>query len=404
MDAGPRQPRDRVRRRHARRATPGNAPGGIAAQGAAGNYWNGPYGYGHYLSRFLLPDNGLINWDGNRLRGNFYAFQVGTVKFISLDADDVIYQDGAVRLPQLGPERRPGDHLVRRADPERHGHLQPRLHRRPRARREEQLAGARLLERPARTCRRSGWRGRWRRPAAIPSVDMIVVFMHQCAMSTSVHGNGSDLGIRQAWLPLFDKYEVDLVLSGHEHDYERSYPVRGYDAGEFGTVVVAQPGPDPGRDGRHPPPVGGDHRAVRVQRHPGLEHRRGHGVPGARRRRHQRADQHLRHRHGRRQAAGEGHHRAERRSPARRRPGSPRTRPTRSRTRPGRRRSTRPTPTATRSSTWTRASGRGETTITFQYFAIPAVSNEAGTAHDGTTTLPSTPTETFVFGRKVGRR
>jgi hypothetical protein len=49
-------------------------------------------------------------------------------------------------------------------------------------------------------------------------------------------------------------------------------------------------------------------------------------------------------------------------------------------------------------------SGPGETTITFQYFAIPAVSNEAGTAHDGTTTLPTTPTEKFVFGRKVGRR
>ncbi len=44
---------------------------------------------------------------------------------------------------------------------------------------------------------------------------------------------------------------------------------------------------------------------------------------------------------------------------------------------------------------------RGETTITMQYFAIPAVSNEAGSAHDGTTTLPSAPTETFVFGRKV---
>jgi hypothetical protein len=50
---------------------PGEAPGGIAAQGAAGNYWNGPYGFGHYLSRFLLPDNGLTNWDGNRLRGNY---------------------------------------------------------------------------------------------------------------------------------------------------------------------------------------------------------------------------------------------------------------------------------------------------------------------------------------------
>ena len=37
----------------------------------------------------------MTNWDGNHLRGNFYSFGVGTVKFISLDADDVIYQDGA---------------------------------------------------------------------------------------------------------------------------------------------------------------------------------------------------------------------------------------------------------------------------------------------------------------------
>ena len=34
-----------------------------------------------------------------------------------------------------------------------------------------------------------------------------------------------------------------------------------------------------------------------------------------------------------------------------------------------------------------------------QYFAIPAVTNEAGSAHDGTTTLPTTPVEKFVFGR-----
>lgn len=46
----------------------------------------------------------------------------------------------------------------------------------------------------------------------------------------------------------------------------------------------------------------------------------------------------------------------------------------------------------------------GETTITFQYFAIPAVSNESGAARDGTTTLQTAPTETFVFGRKAGRR
>src|SRR6202035_2026436 len=48
--------------------------------------------------------------------------------------------------------------------------------------------------------------------------------------------------------------------------------------------------------------------------------------------------------------------------------------------------------------------GPGDTTITFQYFAIPAVSNESGTAHDGTTTLPSIPVETLVFGRRVGHK
>ena len=63
------------------------------------------------------------------------------------------------------------------------------------------------------------------------SADMIVVFMHQVPMSTSASGNGSDLGIRQARLALFDKYEVDLVFHGHEHDYERTYPVRGYEPG-----------------------------------------------------------------------------------------------------------------------------------------------------------------------------
>ncbi|MBV9602051.1 MAG: metallophosphoesterase family protein [Chloroflexi bacterium] len=42
--------------------------------------------------------------------------------------------------------------------------------------------------------------------------------------------NGADLGIRQAWLPLFDKYAVDLVLTGHEHHFERTLAVRGTDS------------------------------------------------------------------------------------------------------------------------------------------------------------------------------
>jgi hypothetical protein len=28
---------------------------------------------------------------------------------------------------------------------------------------------------------------------------------------------------------MFDEYQVDLVVCGHDHDYERSFPVRGFD-------------------------------------------------------------------------------------------------------------------------------------------------------------------------------
>jgi hypothetical protein len=63
------------------------------------------------------------------------------------------------------------------------------------------------------------------------------------------YGNGSDKGIRETWLPLFDRYGVDLVLCGHDHDYERSWPVRGcnHDAGRDAAtgapVDTLQPSP-----------------------------------------------------------------------------------------------------------------------------------------------------------------
>jgi len=62
-----------------------------------------------------------------------------------------------------------------------------------------------------------------------PSIDWIVAQIHEIACSSSKTGNGSDRGIRENWLPLFGKYQVDLVLNGHDHDYERSFPVRGFD-------------------------------------------------------------------------------------------------------------------------------------------------------------------------------
>ncbi|HEY2483143.1 MAG TPA: hypothetical protein VGI30_13245 [Caulobacteraceae bacterium] len=49
--------------------------------------------------------------------------------------------------------------------------------------------------------------------------------------------NGADLGIREEWTPLFDKYGVDLVVCGHEHHYERSHPIRGAQANATLTPV-----------------------------------------------------------------------------------------------------------------------------------------------------------------------
>jgi hypothetical protein len=54
--------------------------------------------------------------------------------------------------------------------------------------------------------------------------------MHQVMVSSS-DANGADLGLREKYGPLFDRYGVDLVLCGHEHDYERSLAVRGVVSG-----------------------------------------------------------------------------------------------------------------------------------------------------------------------------
>ena len=173
-------------------------------------FGNGTQGFTSYLTRYSLPDNGVRGF-----RGHWYKFRVGSVLFVSLDADDVIYQDGAAFVagpaplaPVAGtgnPAIAPGTSFYIRG----------------------YSGGAQTawLERTLAAARRD------------PSIDWIVVQMHQIACSSSATGNGSDLGIRQAWLPLFDKYQVDLVLNGHDHDYERSFPCRGFDS-MVGTEVA----------------------------------------------------------------------------------------------------------------------------------------------------------------------
>jgi hypothetical protein len=38
---------------------------------------------------------------------------------------------------------------------------------------------------------------------------------------------GSDLATRRAFVPAFARHGVDLVLSAHDHDYQRSHPIDG---------------------------------------------------------------------------------------------------------------------------------------------------------------------------------
>ena len=49
-----------------------------------------------------------------------------------------------------------------------------------------------------------------------------VVFFHRPPYSSGFHG--SDLTLRQAFGPIFEQHRVQLVLTGHEHNYERLVP------------------------------------------------------------------------------------------------------------------------------------------------------------------------------------
>jgi hypothetical protein len=51
-----------------------------------------------------------------------------------------------------------------------------------------------------------------------------MVFFHQPAFSGGAE-HGSTLEVQENWVPLFDQYQVDLVINSHDHDYERTYPI-----------------------------------------------------------------------------------------------------------------------------------------------------------------------------------
>ena len=130
-----------------------------------------PDGYGGQLARWSFPENGP--------RGSVavYSFIYGNVGVIALDPNDISHEVSA-----------------------NHGYT----------------GGA-----------QTAWLNkRLKFLRAQADVDFIVVFFHHCAYSTTV-AHASDGGVRTKWVPLFDKYEVDLVINGHNHVYERADVLRG---------------------------------------------------------------------------------------------------------------------------------------------------------------------------------
>lgn len=52
-----------------------------------------------------------------------------------------------------------------------------------------------------------------------------IVYFHHPAFSSAEYGDTP--AVQTQWVPLFEKYGVDLVINGHAHGYERTIPING---------------------------------------------------------------------------------------------------------------------------------------------------------------------------------
>ena len=70
-----------------------------------------------------------------------------------------------------------------------------------------------------------------------------IVIMHHSPYSAGWHGNNSP--VIENFVPLFEKHRVDLVLTGHDHDYQRTKPINGITYIVTGAAARTRPA---GRD------------------------------------------------------------------------------------------------------------------------------------------------------------
>lgn len=63
------------------------------------------------------------------------------------------------------------------------------------------------------------------------SIDWIIVYSFRPFYSSLTTHNGEDI-LSKTYHPIFDKYGVDIVLQAHNHNYQRTFPLR-YNEGSF---------------------------------------------------------------------------------------------------------------------------------------------------------------------------
>jgi hypothetical protein len=81
--------------------------------------------------------------------------------------------------------------------------------------------------------------------ASDPNIDWIVVYYHKEAYTSPYSTPAKEeeirtglIRLRDAYHPLFEKYDVDLVLQAHNHNYERSYPIKYNNANSSAPIIT----------------------------------------------------------------------------------------------------------------------------------------------------------------------
>ncbi|MET0405303.1 MAG: metallophosphoesterase [Cystobacter sp.] len=87
---------------------------------------------------------------------------------------------------------------------------------------------------PANRCTPAGQKAWVEEDLAASTAPWKVTLFHHPPWSSGEHG--SQLKMRKEYGPLFEKYGVDLVLTGHDHNYERTHPMKGDSVAASGTA------------------------------------------------------------------------------------------------------------------------------------------------------------------------